>query len=66
MFFVKGIIDHKSKLEEKTLPWVEKYRPKLIDDIIGNSNIKNALQTYLKSKQLPHLLFHGPSGTGKT
>lgn len=56
----------KNKLEEKTLPWVEKYRPKFIDDIIGNSNIKNALQTYLKSKQLPHLLFHGPSGTGKT
>ena len=56
----------KSKLEEKTLPWVEKYRPKYIDDVIGNHNIKNALQTYLKSKQLPHLLFHGPSGTGKT
>ncbi len=58
--------DTKNKLEEKTLPWVEKYRPQYIDEIIGNINIKDALQTYLKNKQLPHLLLHGPSGTGKT
>ena len=50
----------------KNLPWVEKYRPTIIDNIIGNKNIKEALNTYLKQKQLPHLLLHGPSGTGKT
>lgn len=50
----------------KNLPWVEKYRPILIDNIIGNKNIKDALNTYLKQKTLPHLLLHGPSGTGKT
>ena len=48
------------------LPWVEKYRPTIIDNIIGNKNIKEALSSYLKQKTLPHLLLHGQSGTGKT
>ena len=50
----------------QNLPWVEKYRPTIIDEIIGNINIKDALNTYLKNRTLPHLLLHGPSGTGKT
>jgi replication factor C subunit 3/5 len=50
----------------ENLPWVEKYRPSVIDEIIGNKNIKQALNTYLKENKLPHLLLHGPSGTGKT
>jgi len=50
----------------KNLPWVEKYRPTIIENIIGNKNIKEALSSYLKQKTLPHLLLHGPSGTGKT
>lgn len=50
----------------ENLPWVEKYRPSIIDEIIGNNNIKQALNTYLKENKLPHLLLHGPSGTGKT
>jgi len=40
----------------KTLPWVEKFRPKKLDDIIGNDNIKNALKHYLEIKKLPHLI----------
>ncbi len=56
----------KTRLEEKTLPWIEKYRPHHISEIIGNANIKDALNNYLKNKQLPHLLLYGPSGTGKT
>lgn len=51
---------------DKTLPWVEKFRPKKLDDVIGNDNIKNALKHYLEIKKLPHLLFYGQSGTGKT
>lgn len=54
------------KNDIKNLPWVEKYRPTIIDNIIGNKNIKEALNSYLKQKTLPHLLLHGPSGTGKT
>jgi len=48
------------------LPWVEKYRPYNISDIISNNENINVLSTMLKNGSLPHLLFHGTSGTGKT
>lgn len=56
----------KLKNEYDIIPWVEKYRPHIIDNVIGNKNIKETLTIYLKSKKLPHLLLHGSSGTGKT
>jgi len=56
----------KDKDDDKTLPWVEKYRPTTLDEIYGNDIIKDALKQYLKLKQLPHLLLYGQSGTGKT
>ncbi|MHA2097517.1 MAG: replication factor C small subunit [Candidatus Kariarchaeaceae archaeon] len=46
--------------------WVEKYRPKKIDDIIGHEETKIRLKGFIKNKSLPHLLFAGPPGTGKT
>ena len=48
------------------LPWVEKYRPKEIQDIISHQEIMASIQKLLKRNQLPHLLFYGPPGTGKT
>ena len=48
------------------LPFVEKYRPKLIDNIYGHTDIKKTLKNLLKKKNIPHLLLHGPPGTGKT
>lgn len=53
-------------LNQHTLPWIEKYRPKTLDDIISHSNIVVTLQNFIKNNKLPHLLFHGPPGTGKT
>lgn len=47
-------------------PWVEKYRPKNINDIKEQYGIINTLQNSLKTHQLPHCLFYGPPGTGKT
>ena len=46
--------------------WVEKYRPKSIDEIIGHEEIKTRLKGFIENKSLPHLLFAGPPGTGKT
>ncbi len=46
--------------------WTEKYRPKKLDDIIGQPEITERLKAYVKSGNLPHLLFAGPAGTGKT
>jgi len=46
--------------------WVEKYRPKTLDDMVGQDEIVERLKAYRDSKNLPHLLFAGPAGTGKT
>ncbi len=46
--------------------WVEKYRPKTLDDICGQEHVVSTLKGYLKSDSLPHLLFFGAAGTGKT
>lgn len=46
--------------------WTEKYRPKTIDEIIGQHEITDRLAAYVRSGNLPHLLFAGPAGTGKT
>ena len=48
------------------LPWVEKYRPKTIDDIIGHEQNIITIKKMLSNGSLPHLLFHGTPGTGKT
>lgn len=46
--------------------WVEKYRPRTLADMIGQSSIVPLLQAYAKKRSLPHLMFAGPPGTGKT
>jgi len=51
---------------ELEMPWVEKYRPKKIVDIAGHDEIRKRLQVYAKQSSMPHLLFAGPAGTGKT
>ena len=46
--------------------WVEKYRPKTLDEVVGQEEIVERLKAYAKEGNLPHLLFAGPAGTGKT
>lgn len=51
---------------DETELWVEKYRPKKFDEIVGQDAIVARLRSYAETKNLPHLLFAGPAGTGKT
>jgi len=46
--------------------WVEKYRPKKLDDIVGQDEVIERLKAYAKIKNSPHIMFAGPAGTGKT
>ncbi len=51
---------------EEFEPWIEKFRPKKLSEVIGQTNIIERLEHYLKNRNLPHLLFAGSPGTGKT
>jgi len=46
--------------------WVEKFRPKKLDEVESQEDIIISLKNCIKTKNIPHLLFFGPSGCGKT
>jgi replication-associated recombination protein RarA len=50
---------------EHTL-WVEKYRSQTLKDYVGNENIKQTIDHYLKQNDIQNFLFYGTAGTGKT
>ena len=46
--------------------WLEKYRPKTLDDVVGNKSAVDRLRLTLKEGSIPNLILSGPPGTGKT
>lgn len=47
-------------------PWIEKYRPKKIENLISHKYIVETLMKYMNSNNFPNLLMYGSPGTGKT
>ncbi|MEM4533078.1 MAG: replication factor C small subunit, partial [Desulfurococcaceae archaeon] len=48
------------------LLWAEKYRPRTLDEIVNQVEVVNRLKKFVEEKNMPHMLFSGPPGTGKT
>ena len=53
-------------MDESHTIWIEKYRPATLAEIVGQDEIVERLQSYVRAGSLPHLLFTGSAGVGKT
>ena len=59
---VSGTGDH----ETGAAPWADRWRPQTISDCVLPARLRDVFVAMVHTRQLPNLLFHGPSGTGKT
>jgi replication-associated recombination protein RarA len=49
------------------LPWADKYRPDTLEGyVFQNDAQRTSVETWIQNKNIPHLMFSGPAGTGKT
>ncbi|AWU75920.1 uncharacterized protein C5L36_0B11520 [Pichia kudriavzevii] len=53
-------------MSTENLPWVEKYRPQCLDDVYGQGETVSTIRRFASEGRIPHLLFYGPPGSGKT
>ena len=61
-----GFFEDTTTKEVNNSLWVEKYRPRKLTEYVGNEHLKQKVSDYLQSGDVPHLLFFGKAGTGKT
>ena len=61
-----GFFEDTTNQEINNSLWVEKYRPRKLTEYVGNEHLKQKVSDYLQSGDVPHLLFFGKAGTGKT
>ncbi|MFB6213588.1 MAG: replication factor C small subunit [Candidatus Nanohaloarchaea archaeon] len=52
--------------EDEIAVWTEKYRPDSLEELINHDEICSRLEAFVEENEVPHMLFAGPAGTGKT
>ncbi|KAK0214777.1 P-loop containing nucleoside triphosphate hydrolase protein [Armillaria fumosa] len=62
----KAVDSDAQHYDNDNLPWVEKYRPVTLNDVVSHKDITSTIEKFIEKNRLPHLLFYGPPGTGKT
>ena len=60
----KGSSEH--TVAARAQPWIEKYRPKSLDEVKSQEHATETLRRMVNANNLPHLLLYGPPGSGKT
>lgn len=64
---MSALVDSVNKsVPHRNAPWVEKYRPAKVEDVAHQDEVVQTLKKSIELGTLPHLMFHGPPGTGKT
>lgn len=59
-------IDDETLSNKSTMPWIEKYRPEFLTQVVSHGDVVRILQKCIRMNNFPHLLLQGPPGTGKT
>lgn len=50
----------------KNIPWIEKYRPRKLDEIVGNRDVIDRFKMFSQNGNIPNFILNGPPGVGKT
>ena len=54
------IVDYQKNEKMDISIWVERYRPQILNDYIGNDSIKETFNAYIEKQDIPHILLFGP------